>query len=244
MTSDNARRVRSEGHKAEAEFAELIGGTVYSSGRKKDVIDKKGDIHSVKSGQKKWQIFLYGAKRFKADLHFYGAEFFLRCIESFPESRADYLANKITYKTFLQKAMKELKDFLSQTNGKKLFLQKAFLNNSEVDYLTIKDGEIFRVFDGLEAVEIIDASTAVFNSKALQTGQYDGQKVTFKLMSDDFTIGEIEMRNDSDIHYREVKFWMDKVKTLDLLKTKIKKEKLKYHKVIAHGKAVDKFKIL
>lgn len=58
MTSENARRVRQQGHDAEEEFASLIGGKTHSSGKKKDVIDKRGDIHSVKSGDKKWQIFL------------------------------------------------------------------------------------------------------------------------------------------------------------------------------------------
>ena len=34
---------------------------------KKDVIDPSGDAYSVKSGSKKWQIFLYGRNRFIND---------------------------------------------------------------------------------------------------------------------------------------------------------------------------------
>lgn len=39
MTSEAASKVKLDGHKAEGEFALLIGGTIYASGRKKDVVD-------------------------------------------------------------------------------------------------------------------------------------------------------------------------------------------------------------
>jgi hypothetical protein len=50
-------------------------------------------------------------------------------------------------------------------------------------------------------------------------GQYDDQKVVFKFEGK--TIGEIEMRNDSEVHYREVKFWLHKALSLELLIKKI-----------------------
>lgn len=244
MTSDGARTVRAAGHAAEEEFTSLIGGTIYSSARKKDVIDKRGDIHSVKSGKKKWQIFLYSEWRLRQDIDFQGAKLLIRCINSFPEARVDYLADKIRFKRRLQPTMRKLKDFLSNANNKIVFFKKAFLNNGEVDYFTPKDGNIFRIFDGNEVIEVISNSTYVVNSEARREGEMDDQKVVFKLNNDDTTIGEIEMRNDSDIHYREVKFWMDREKTLNLLKSKIRSERQKYHRVIAHGKAISKFRVL
>jgi len=245
MTPESARRVRAEGHKAEKEFAGLIGGKIYSiaGGRKKDVTDKRGDIHSVKSGEKKWQIFLYSKQRLQRDLDFQGADLFIKCIDSFPESREEYLSHKNRYKNILKTPMRELKDFLSMANNKIIFLKKAVLNNGEVDYLTIKEKDMFHVFDGEEVIRIIDTSTRLVNSKAKRRGQMDDQKVVFKLADNHVTIGEIEMRNDSDVHYREVKFWLDRKKALDLLKNKIRSEQVKSERVIAHGKAIRKFRV-
>jgi len=76
-----------------------------------------------------------------------------------------------------------------------------------------------------------------------QSGQVDDQKVTFKFNDGGTTIGEIEMRNDSDVHYREVKFWMDREKTLDLLRLKINTKKSIGDKIITYGKARTRFKL-
>ena len=113
-----------------------------------------------------------------------------------------------------------------------------------MDYFTIKEGDVFHVFDGQEVIETIDNSTVLVNSKAKRRGEIDDQKVVFKLANSGVTIGEIEMRNDSLVHYRQVKFWMYKEKTLNLLKSKIRSERQKYHRVIAHGRAISKFRIL
>lgn len=244
MTSENARRVRAEGHKAEQEFATLIGGTIYSSGRKKDVVDKRGDVHSVKSGEKKWQIFLYSKNRLQQEIDFDGANLLLHCLDSFPNARASYLSNKNRYKNSLKIPMRAMKDFLVEERNKLKFLKKSILNNGEVDYLTIKDGHVFRIFDGNEAVRVIDATTEVVNSKARVRGQLDDQKVVFKIRESGLTIGEIEMRNDSDVHYKEIKFWMDREKTLNLLKRKVGTERNKYGGVVAHGDAIRRFRVL
>lgn len=243
MTSDRARTVRAAGHQAEEEFAELIGGRVYSrrSGRKKDVVDKHGDLHSVKSGEKKWQIFLYGLTRFNRELHFQGAKFFIKCIESFPLNRSVYLSDKIKYKIVLQLAMQNLKTFLIKGKNKRIFLDTAFLNNGEVDYLTFQHKGIFHIFDGNEAMDVIDTSTILENSKAIRSDQLDDQKVIFKLKDTNNTIGEIEMRNDSEVHYRQIKFWMDKVKTVLLLQSKIKPQNKVSEGIISYGVAVRRF---
>ena len=95
-------------------------------------------------------------------------------------------------------------------------------------------------------IEILDSATNIINSKAIQQGQTDNQKVLFKIASDnkqDITIGEIEMRNDSKLHYKQIKFWMSKDKTLDLLKSKITPSKQLTKRMISYGKAVRKFKL-
>lgn len=48
------------------------------------------------------------------------------------------------------------------------------------------------------------------------------------------------MRNDSEIHYREVKFWLDRNLTLNLLKSEIKKVKALTERIFLYGKAVNK----
>ncbi|MCX5783906.1 MAG: hypothetical protein NTW04_05665 [Elusimicrobia bacterium] len=249
MTTTEARRVKLAGHEAEKEFADAIGGRIYHGSRKKDVVDVQGNIHSVKSGDKKWQIFLYGKKRFEESIGFLGARLFIECIDIFPEKRADYLKNKDKFKINLQTKMRTLKNFISGFNpgfihsNKLIFLQEAIFHSSEVDYLSIKEGGSFHIFDAMEVIQTIDGATSVANSKAAQTGQLDDQKVIFKLAGKNTTIGEIEMRNDSDIHYREIKFWLDKNKTLSLLKDKIKAAKNKSERVVAYGKAVNRFKL-
>jgi len=90
MTTENARRVKLAGHEAEKEFANLINGKIYLGSRKRDVVDAQNNIHSVKSGEKKWQIFLYKKSRFQKSIGFIGAPYFIKCIESFPESRVVY----------------------------------------------------------------------------------------------------------------------------------------------------------
>jgi len=244
MTSDQARRVRANGFQAEEEFASLISGRTRTSAKKKDVIDQQNGVHSVKSGKKKWQIFLYTKQRFQQEIDFQGCELFIELIDSFPNSRENYVANKDKYKNILKGRMVQLKDYLSRSNNKLIFFKKAFLNNGEVDYFTIKEGDVFHVFDGQEVIETIDNSTVLVNSKAKRRGEIDDQKVVFKLANSGVTIGEIEMRNDSPVHYRQVKFWMYKEKTLNLLKSKIRSERQKYHRVIAHGRAISKFRIL
>lgn len=61
-SSAEARRYRQQGHDDALRFAIAIGlNKDYKNDpkAKKDVIDPSGDAHSVKSGEKKWQIFLY-----------------------------------------------------------------------------------------------------------------------------------------------------------------------------------------
>jgi len=87
---------------------------------------------------------------------------------------------------------------------------------------------------------VLSEKISVENSKTRQKGQIDDQKVVFKL--DKRTIGEIEMRNDSDVHYREVKFWLNKDKTFKILQENIQNRSLLKENVIIYGESIKKLK--
>jgi len=91
-----------------------------------------------------------------------------------------------------------------------------------------------------DVVKVLSEKISVENSKARQKGQIDDQKVVFKL--DKRTIGEIEMRNDSDVHYREVKFWLNKDKTFKILQENIQNRSLLKENVIIYGESIKKLK--
>src|SRR3990167_3660892 len=105
LSSANARCVRQSGHNDALEFAIAIGlPRDYQNNpkAKKDVIDLSGDAHSVKSGQKKWQVFLYGIGRFQSDDAFrvmngIGA-LLIDCINAFPPTFAEYQTDKVSAK--------------------------------------------------------------------------------------------------------------------------------------------------
>jgi len=243
MTSQKASHVKKKGHVDAREFAELLGiGKEYRSNPqpKKDVIDSEGYSYSVKSGEKKWQIFLYGKTRFENDYTFRGmnglGDLFLRCINSFPEDRTEYLRNKDKYKRELQHPMRELCKKLKEKRLLAAFIDKGMFNSGEVDFFVIKEQEMFHVFWSRKVVEIFANNYVVENSKARMKNQFDDQKVIFKVSGR--TYGEIEMRNDSEIHYREVEFWLDKKLTFNLLKSQIVKTQNLKSKIITYGKDI------
>ncbi len=245
MTSEKASYVKRKGHADAKEFALLLGiGKEYKSEpqAKKDVIDLEGHSYSVKSGEKKWQIFLYGKTRFEQDYTFRAmnglGELFLQCIESFPELRKDYLKDKERYKRRLQRPMRELCQRLKEKRLLAAFLDKSMFNSGEVNFLVIKEKNIFHVFWSGEVVDILTKNYELANSKAKGKGQIDDQKVLFKVSGK--THGEIEMRNDSEVHYREVKFWLDKKLTFALLTSQIKEAKDFNNRIILYGKAIKK----
>jgi hypothetical protein len=245
MTHEKASLVKRRGHADAREFAEALGiGKEYRSQpqAKKDVIDFEGNSYSVKSGEKKWQIFLYGKTRFESDYTFRGmngvGDLFLKCIESFPHERNVYLKNKAVYKRKLQEPMRALCEKLKEKRILSAFIDKSMFNSGEVDFLVIKEKDIFYVFFSREVVDILTQNFEVENSKARGKNQFDDQKVIFKVQGK--TYGEIEMRNDSDIHYREVKFWLDKNLIYNLLKKEITKSKEFNKRIILYGKAINK----
>lgn len=256
MSSEKASFVKKQGHERENEFAHLIGlDNEYLNDKqaKKDVIDFNGDGHSVKSGQKKWQIFLYSANRLQNDYGFLSmngmGQLLVKCLEVFPENRIDYEGNKSLYKEKLKEPMRELCDKLQSKDRLKAFLSKAFFNGGEVQFLTIFSSidEKIRIFYYKDVVDVLAKKLSIENSKARQKGQFDAQKVIFKT---DKTLGEIELRNDSDIHYREIKFWVSAIETLKVLMDNIqdydmplKINGIDNTRIAIYGQARKKFKI-
>ena len=166
------------------------------------------------------------------------SEIFLECIESFPESRKDYLKDKRKYKEKLKEPMRKLCQKLQDKRILAGFIDKSMFNSGEVDFLVVKEGKQFHVFWGRDVVNVLTENLEVENSKARINSQLDDQKVVFKFSGK--TIGEIEMRNDSDIHYREVKFWLEKNQTLNLLKSKISPSQKLNERLILYGNAIKK----
>lgn len=221
METEDAREKKRQGHRAEQEFAGLLGdgAKVYdgASGVKKDVVDRHCDSYSVKAGGLKWQIFLYGRRRFLTDVTLQAVDgvggAFVRCLDAFPEDRRDYTDNREAAKESLRGPMRTLKAILEKPINLKAFLKEALFAGG-VDYFAIKEGETFHVFASSDVLDVLSKMT-VENSRKRAKNQREEQKVIFKW--DGGTVGELEIRTDEK-HYREMKFWMFREATLTMLR--------------------------
>lgn len=226
MTSETASTKKLRGHAMEQVFADLIGGQVNrgSQHAKKDISDINDRTHSVKSG-KYWQIFLYRRSRLETNTIFQGlqiADLMIECLDVFPSDRSEYQRNKEVYKQALQIPMRKLAEFLQKEKLRRAFFDRAMFNAGEVDYLSIQseDGN-WHVFPSTDVLEFL-MSCNIENSKARQPSQFSDQKVLVKI--DEKNLGELELRNDSDIHYREFKFRINGHMMLFHLKQKYQNE--------------------
>ena len=249
-TGDQARAYREKGHAVALSFALSIGlDKDYQNDQqaKKDVIDPSGDAHSVKSGEKKWQIFLYRRSRFETDDGFQAlngiGSLLIHCIDAFPPRFKDYEANKEVAKKRLRTPMRELKDRFQRKALLRAFLMKSFFNGGEVNYLTIHRDDMFKIYHNADIVRTLGEALTVENSKSAPRQDLPEQKVIFKHAGRN--VGELEMRNDSERHYGEVRFNVNILPFMALLDaystTTFKKSKLYLPKVTAYGKAVKTF---
>jgi hypothetical protein len=187
LSSINARRIRQRGYDDALEFALSIGlSSDYKNDphAKKDVIDPSGDAHSVKSGEKKWQIFLYRLERFWSDDAF-GAmngigDLLAECINAFPPTFPAYQRNKTAANERLRRPMRKLAELLQEKRRLRAFLNKALFNAGEVNYLTVKHEGKFHVFLNRDVMRVFSDNLEVCNSKALTAGQMPEQKVLFR----------------------------------------------------------------
>lgn len=126
------------------------------------------------------------------------------------------------------------------------FLAEALFNGLEVSYLAVKDGGYFRVFSRNDVLRVLADELSPANSRAGHVPEdynVDGQKVLLRYSKGDKdkNIVEIEIRNDSEQHYREVRFNMYSKDFLSLLLGKnaaLKSMKLR-DGVILYGMAID-----
>ena len=246
LTSEGARAVRQKGYDDALEFALAIGlSSDYKNNpqAKKDVIDLSGDAHSVKSGEKKWQIFLYRLGRFTSDEAFSVmngmGDLLADCINAFPQTFSEYQRDKIAAKERLRVPMVKLAEKLQVKHRLRAFLNKAMFNGGEVNYLTVKQNGQFHVFLNQDVLHAFSDNLEVCNSRAITKNQTPEQKVLFRYNGKN--LGELEMRNDSSIHYREVRFNMIKPKVMELLFKSIPLTRKLNDKVLIYGKAKNKF---
>jgi len=246
-SSEQARGYRQLGHDNASQFAAAIGMTQYRNDTqaKKDVIDPSGDAHSVKSGTTNWQLFLYGRNRFLNDDGFLTLNgiglLLVHCIDAFPPSYEEYRKNPNAAKERLKTPMRELKDRFQRKALVRGFLMKSIFNGGEVNYLTILHDSIFRVFLNTDVVRLMGEQFEVVNSTARTTGEMDDQKVLFRYKG--HNVGELEMRNDSPVHYQEVRFNMRIKPAIDLLLEHIPEiRKSRNSNIVAiHGRAATRF---
>ena len=126
------------------------------------------------------------------------------------------------------------------------FLAEALFNGPEVSYLAVKDGATFRVFSRSDVLRVLTDELSPANSRAGHVPEdynVDGQKVLLRYSKGDKekNIVEIEIRNDSEQHYREVRFNMFSKDFLALLlgeNAALESRKLR-DGVILYGTAID-----
>jgi hypothetical protein len=246
MTTENARYVTQKGHDDALDFALSIGlSHDYENDRKakKDVIDPSGDAHSVKSGRKRWQIFLYHKSRFEDDYAFQSmngiGQLLIECIDVYPDEFNEYQKNKQYFKEKLRKPMRKLCEKFQEKRTLKAFLSKSFFNGDEVNYLTVKHNNLFHVFLNKNVVDTLAQHLVVENSQARKPSETPEQKVLFKYNGKN--LGELEIRNSGTNHYKEVLFVMNKLKVMDLLFEKIPLTKKFNNRIFLYGDASKKF---
>ena len=113
--------------------------------------------------------------------------------------------------------MRELKDRFQRKALLRAFLMKSIFNGGEVNYLKIYHEDKFHVYRNEDVVKVMGEAFTVENSKAARAGNPPEQKVIFKY--EDRNIGELEMRNDSNQHYGEVRFNLLKQPFMNMLRT-------------------------
>ena len=134
----------------------------------------------------------------------------------------------INSKSRLAKATSEACSKLEDKSFLRKFLAEALFNNDEVTYLAVRDStykkdNVFKTFEREDVLDIFSNSLFPATSKAGHVPEdlnVSGQKTLLRYAQDDKVlknIVEIEIRNDSDIHYRQVRFNMYSKDALFLL---------------------------
>lgn len=196
-------------------------------------------LDSLNSFPKKYSLYKSDKDKAKEELlNFY------RLNKKKPSSVEDYLqvigdANEyLNSKILLMEVNKKIKEVLSEKDNLKKFLMKSIFDNENVNFWSIKDNEFFLVFDKEEAVQVLSSSLNADLSKQT-TGRPDditlaGQKVLLKSKKN---VIEIEVRNDSDKHYRQIRFNMIRQITIDILKNYFSEKERLNNRIIFYKKS-------
>ena len=135
--------------------------------------------------------------------------------------------------------MRNLAEKLQNRTRLRAFLNKSIFNGGEVNYLTVKHDDLFHVFYYQDVIKAMSENFEVCNSRVISAGQIPEQKVLFRYEGKN--LGELEMRNDSHAHYREIRFNMIKPKVMLFLFEKIPLNKKYNDLVLICGNAQKKF---
>lgn len=157
----------------------------------------------------------------------------------------------IEAKNKLEKATLSVRELLNDKDILRSFLDEAIFNNGEVAYLAIEDtisnkDRIFRVFSRDDVLNILSRRLYPAISTAGRVPEdfnVAGQKTLLryeKVNGQHKNIVEIEIRNDSAIHYRQVRFNMYAKDALYLLLSELGplSEKVINNYLMVHGKAI------
>lgn len=134
----------------------------------------------------------------------------------------------INSKERLSNTTKGICERLQKQDLRENFLREALFNNYEVKYLVVKDttyekDDFFKVFEREDVVKILGEKLLPANSTSGNVPidyNVSGQKTLLTYCKEKDkrkNIVEIEIRNDSKIHYRQVRFNMYSSDTLFLL---------------------------
>jgi hypothetical protein len=140
----------------------------------------------------------------------------------------------INSKNKLAKATSEVYNELKNKSFLQDFLDEALFNNQEVSFLAIKDttyrkDDAYKVFSRKDVLNVLSSELFPATSKAGNVPEdynVSGQKTLLCYRTTNGTqknIVEIEIRNDSDTHYRQVRFNMYSRDALTLLLKKLEK---------------------
>ena len=98
---------------------------------------------------------------------------------------------------------------------------------------------MFHVFLNTDVINVLSDNLEVCNSRAISAGQFPEQKVLFRY--EGLNLGEVEMRNDREDHYREIRFNMLKPRAMKLLFSRLQKTGQFGQYVWVYGNASKKF---
>jgi hypothetical protein len=131
-------------------------------------------------------------------------------------------------KTRLAKATRNVAHALEDKDLLRSFLSEAIFNNVEVSYLAAKDStfmkdNVYKTFHRNDVLDVFTSELSPAISKAGHNSQdfnVPGQKTLLRYSVDggvEKNLVEIEIRNDSTTHYRQVRFNMYSKDALNLL---------------------------